>query len=246
MLPVLLLAFLAAGPAAAREEAGEGLRPEGHLRVELKAPGMVMISAPVAGRIVELAVQDGQSFHKDQLLLRFDDTLARLRLEAAEAARDQAGSQLRLAEKLYQLNSRGAQDVEMARAQFKGAEAERGLAEELVNRCRVTAPWNGRVTQLEVKEHQYLPEGAPLLELAADGPMEIEFMMPSAWIPSFQPGAAFEVMVEETGQKYPATVTRLGGKVDALTQSIKVYGRLSGGTAGLLPGMSGTVISPEP
>ena len=237
LLPLALLC-----PAADAQES-ETARTHTDLRVELRAPVMVMLSAPVAGRLAEIRVKDGNSIRKGDLLVQIDDRLPVLRLAAAAAARDQAATQLRLAERLHQLGSRGALDVEMAQAQLRGAEAERKMAQEMVNLCKVIAPWDGWVTQLEAKENQHVPEGAPLLEAASAGPMEVEFMMPTAWLAFLQPGAVFTVQVDEAAA-CPAELVRLGGKVDPLTQSIRAYGRLTGDTQGLLPGMTGTVLPP--
>lgn len=224
----------------------EGQWPETELRVELRPPAMVMLSAPVGGRLEEVLVEDGQEVKKGQLMVRVYDRLYSLRLDAAKAARDQAAAQLRVAEKLYELGSRGALDVALAQAQLDGAQAEALMAEEMVNLCQLRAPFDGRVTQLEVKAQQHVPEGAPLLELAEAGPVVVEFMMPSSWLTLLKPGSSFQVRVDETGRLYPAELLRLGGKVDPLTQSIRVYARLSDPAAAdeLLPGMTGTVVRP--
>lgn len=245
-LPLILAVIIAVSlPDALQAQSPEygGLGSE--LRAELRAPDLVMLSAPAAGRLAAVNVKDGEPIATGQVLIQIDDTLPRLRLDMAIAARDQAGTQLRLAEKLYDLGSRGALDVEMARAHYRGAEAEMNLAAEMVNLCQVKAPWNGRVTRLEVVEHQHVPEGAPLLEVAREGPMEVEFMMPSSWLTRLLPGSPFEVRVDETGQNYPAELLRLGGKVDPVTQSIRIYGRLKGRPEGLVPGMSGVVVWPD-
>ena len=47
--------------------------------------------------------------------------------------------------------------------------------------------------------------------------------------------------LNETNKSYQAEITRLGGKVDPVSQTIKVYGRIIDKAAELLPGMSGAV-----
>jgi multidrug efflux pump subunit AcrA (membrane-fusion protein) len=55
-----------------------------------------------------------------------------------------------------------------------------------------------------------------------------------------KPGASAEMTIDETGRTYPVRVDRLSGAVDAVNQSIKAYGRITGPAPDLLPGMSGT------
>ena len=54
-------------------------------------------------------------------------------------------------------------------------------------------------------------------------------------------GKHFQVILDETNKSYEAEIVRLGGKVDPVSQTIKVYGRFVNKSAELLPGMSGAV-----
>ena len=65
--------------------------------------------------------------------------------------------------------------------------------------------------------------------------------MPSAWLRWLKTGFAFSVAVDETGKTYPATVVRTGARVDPVSQSIKVIGRITENAPELIPGMSGPV-----
>jgi len=79
-----------------------------------------------------------------------------------------------------------------------------------------------------------------VMELLSDSRLVLEFIVPSAWIAWFVPGYAFTVTIDETGGSYQATLSHLGGRVDPVSQSIKAYAALTGQSAGLIPGMSGT------
>jgi hypothetical protein len=56
----------------------------------------------------------------------------------------------------------------------------------------------------------------------------------------------FQVQIEENGKTYPVRVTRLGGRVDPVSQSIKVIGEITEDAPELMPGMSGRVKFPPP
>lgn len=45
--------------------------------------------------------------------------------------------------------------------------------------------------------------------------------------------------IEETDKTYAAKITRLGGRVDPVSQTIKVFGEISGAAPELMAGMSG-------
>jgi len=71
-------------------------------------------------------------------------------------------------------------------------------------------------------------------------------IVPSRWLDRLRVGSRFEVQVDETGRRYPTVVARISGRVDAVSQSIKIYARVVGDVADLLPGMSGRALIAQP
>ena len=70
-------------------------------------------------------------------------------------------------------------------------------------------------------------------------------LVPSRWLSWLKAGIEFKVHIEETDKTYPARVTRLGGRVDPVSQSIKVIGQITSATPELMAGMSGQVNFPQ-
>lgn len=66
-------------------------------------------------------------------------------------------------------------------------------------------------------------------------------IVPSRWLVWLKPDYPFHVEIDETGKTYPARVTRLGGRVDAVSQSIRVFGEITSPAPELMAGMSGKV-----
>jgi hypothetical protein len=56
----------------------------------------------------------------------------------------------------------------------------------------------------------------------------------------------FQLHVDETGSSYPAKITRIGGRVDPVSQSIKVVGEITADAPELTAGMSGRAIIAAP
>jgi multidrug efflux pump subunit AcrA (membrane-fusion protein) len=85
-----------------------------------------------------------------------------------------------------------------------------------------------------------------MLEALSDKRLELEMIVPSMWLSWLKPGSPLKVAIDETGKTYPATLSRLSGKVDAVSRSVKVYGRIDTQSDTLLPGMSGHAIFSPP
>jgi HlyD family secretion protein len=91
----------------------------------------------------------------------------------------------------------------------------------------------------KVQEFQYATPGQPLLEVFDDRSLEVELIAPSRWLAWLKPGYVFAIHVEETDKTYKAAITRVGGRVDPVSQTIKVFGEIQGEAGDLMAGMSG-------
>jgi hypothetical protein len=69
---------------------------------------------------------------------------------------------------------------------------------------------------------------------------------PSRWLSWLKSGASFQVSIDDTGKTYPGKVTRLGGRVDPASQSLKVMGEITADAPELMAGMSGRLTMTPP
>ena len=110
------------------------------------------------------------------------------------------------------------------------------------SKCRIQAPFRGTVVEQKVREDQYVQLGQPLMEIIDDSNLELEFIVPSKWTAWLKPGYKFQIKIDETAKQYPAKVSRVGAKIDTISQSLKVAGVIDGRFSELRPGMSGILI----
>ncbi|HEU0297917.1 MAG TPA: efflux RND transporter periplasmic adaptor subunit [Longimicrobium sp.] len=141
----------------------------------------VDISADISGRVVQVAVEEGQWVNAGDLLLRIDPTQLAAALRRAQATVQQsqaraaqaraqltkAQADLRRAEQLMQTNELvSAADVENARTQAQVAEQEHQAAlfavsqaqaavsetRDQLSKTTIAAPMSGRVTRLNIEQ----------------------------------------------------------------------------------------------
>ncbi|MEQ8968726.1 MAG: efflux RND transporter periplasmic adaptor subunit [Azospirillaceae bacterium] len=206
----------------------------------LEPPAEAVLSSGIAGRIEALPRRAGERFDQGDLLARFDCALYEARLAAAEAGVLKARRQLANDRQLADLASIGRLEVGLAEAELARAEAQAGVTAVLVERCRLTAPFDGRVVEWRAEPHETVAEGAPILEVVATGPPEVALIVPSRWLPRLGVGQPFTFAVDETGTRHDGTLLRLGARIDPASQTVRVIGRLEGAGPDLVPGMSGT------
>lgn len=240
-----LPAFTPAVPANAPMETAAN-----DIRVQVVAEQQTVIGAPMAGRLSGFPLRDGDRFDKGTTLARFHCAMQDAALARAHAVVTEKRRVLETHQKLRKLGTGSGLELGVAEAQFEEAQAAAAGAKAAVDNCVVIAPFAGRVAAVMVHEQQYVAESAPLLEILSDRTLELQMIVPSRWLAWLAPGAAFTVEIAETGKRYPAALTRISGKVDAVSQSIKVYGKLAAAVPGkadeLLPGMTGRALFTPP
>jgi HlyD family secretion protein len=188
---VLVVGGGAAMALSGKDEAGQLVRTEAVARRDLvstvTASGKiepkrrVEISADISGRVVQVAVEEGQWVNQGDLLLRLDPTQLQAAVRRAEAAVAQsqaraaqaraqqlkAESDLRRNEMLARTNELiSAADVEQSRTQaavalqeangarFAVTQAQAALSEarDQLSKTTIRAPMSGRVTRLNIEQ----------------------------------------------------------------------------------------------
>jgi RND family efflux transporter MFP subunit len=209
------------------------------IRVLLAAEQETTLVAQMAGRIETLNATLGQPIVKGKLVVGLECGESQARLRMAEAELVSAKETLTGKTGLKQLNAAGDMEVSMAQAAVDRAKGAVSLSRSQASYCSVSAPFNGRIARLYVKQHQGVSASAPLVDLVSDGPLKLRLNVPSTYLRQLKIGTSFDVAVNETGNTYPAKVTAINARVDAVAQTVELEARIDGKPAELLAGMSG-------
>ena len=220
------------GPVAHAED-------DGRIRIQLVARDEVEVSSEISAKIASMPFRDGDAFRAGQTLVSLDCSLYAAQLHKAQAESDAAVELKRVNDRLSQLHSIGQIDVEQAAAKAKASAAEVAYMQATVRKCAIAAPFDGRVVKRSASAQQFAQPGKALMTIVDTSHLELKMIVPSKWLAWLKPGHPLTVKVDEVGKVYPATVARIGARVDPVTQTIDVTAALSGHASELLPGMSG-------
>jgi RND family efflux transporter MFP subunit len=211
------------------------------LRAQIKARESTQISSERSGRINQLKIRDGERFAAGQVLVGFHCSMEEAELTKARATLEKKQKTHEVNKKLNKLNSISTLELDVSKAEEDEAAADVKVSQAVLERCTIKAPFSGKVVEVTARAHQSVREGDPLLEIINEKALEVEFIAPSKSLPQLKPGHAFKVTLTETAKTYKAEIVRLGGRVDPVSQTIKVYGRITDNSAEILPGMSGAI-----
>lgn len=215
-------------------------RTDNQARGILVAIDQATLSSDLPGRIVEMPFKEGEAFKKGDILVRFDCAIYQAQLSASQAATRAAEAELNQNQQLAQLKSVGKHAVALSAAHLAQAQAESQVYQIQVNRCRISAPFDGQVVKRRAQTYESVAQGAPLLDIVNNRHLEINLLVSSRLLSVLTPGLTFTFTPDETGKPLQATVTRLGARIDESSQTLGLSGSLTHPDQSLMAGMSGT------
>ena len=251
IVPVLLCALVCAlalqGPALAQQPGAQDVSAVPQvIRAQLVPRAFTTLSSETAARIDRISHRAGEHFRKGDTLVEFDCIVQRAQVAKARAVLKATEKTYAINRRLFDMKSMSGLELEVSAAEIEKAKADLAVADALQSKCTVAAPFSGVVVEQKAREFQYTTQGQPLLEIVDDHALELEFIVPSAWLRWLKTGTAFSVAVDETGKTYHARVELVGGRVDPVSESIKITGAIDGDAQDLVPGMSGRVLMSPP
>jgi membrane fusion protein (multidrug efflux system) len=260
------LSVVACGGEDAAEPTSEALRPpvmvvpseRRDVVDRIRATGQMIaqseatIAAQVAGPVTEVDAEEGDAVEKDAILLVIDPERRRLELANAEARLAEARAELDVAGRNYQRTlrlSKGNVASEarldedrtrqsLARSAVAAAEAQVGLARRALADATVRAPFAGLVARRHVSAGEYLAVGAPLFDLVALDPIEIEFTVSE--IDSAKVAIDDPVAISLTpypDETFHARVTMISPTLDPRTRTLRVKAVLPNPDGRIRPGL---------
>lgn len=212
--------------------------PDGRVRADI-----VQIAADVSGLVKKVHVVNDQRVHKGEVLFELDD--ARLLIAQQEAKAEVAAQQARLAQwqreaarnralgelVAAEIREQGEARVQEARAALERAVAAQNLATLNVQRARVLAPVDGVLSDLTLRQGNYVAAGKPVMALIDSSSFRVEGYFEETKLRHIQPGQVAEIQLMGADHL-------LKGKVGSIAAGIEDRDRSSG--TNLLPNVNPT------
>jgi len=133
-----------------------------------------------------------------------------------------------------------ADEATVAAAQSNVAAQEANLARlvELVGFGKVTAPFEGTITERNVDRGALVTGATPLFKLVATDPVRVFIQVPQDVATTIRPDLAAPITVREYGDRaFPGKVARSAGALDPALRTMNTEVRVPNPKSELLPGM---------
>lgn len=210
------------------------------IRVLLAVDLETTLSSQMSGTITALNMSLGQKVRRGAMLAQFNCVEGRAKARVNDAELAMARQNLEAKRTLRGLDAVGDLEVSMAATEMQKAEGALALTNAQISYCDVQAPFQGSVAKVYVKPYQTVAAGTPLVDLIGDGALKVRLNVPSTMLPKLRIGQALQVAVNETAKSYPARISAINARVDAVAQTVELEAKLADKYPELSAGMTGT------
>jgi membrane fusion protein (multidrug efflux system) len=202
----------------------------------IAATESAVVRTEIAGLVREIAVQEGQTVKKGQLLVKIDDSEIRAQTDEAESAYQLALLNLKRSEGLAKTNSVTQADLDRSEAEARTAHARFNLQHSRLEKTEIRAPFDGVVGSRDVSPGDYVNSQSIITNVDDLSRLKIEFEVPERFFRKVTPGTTFTVQLTDE-KAVRGEVYFVSSSISRETRSSMVKGYLTNPPAELKPGM---------
>ena len=197
------------------------------------------LSLQTAGRVVAVAVKNGQRVKAGQKILEVDNTQALNALRGAEAGLKHAQDGYDRVSKVHDKGVVSDQKMVEIESQLTEAQSLYEAAKQQLAECTLTAPGDGIIDGLDAVAGQTIIPGTVVCRLLDVSAFSVRFTVPEAEVNGL--GTQGTVACAAVDTVLPVAITETGITANPLTHTYEVVARIQGGEQILKAGMVGTV-----
>lgn len=202
------------------------------LHAQLRTRPGIKLASEITGRIKHLALQDGQHFKTGQVLAKFSCPKEETQVAQLRTLFKQ---QTQVSKQLEETHSINTLEIDLANIEQTEAAAKLQVAEALLDRCVIHAPFAGKVIKRLAKDAQSVRVGDPLLEIANEDNQEVELLVSAMELQHIKLGKHYQVNLDNMNKSYKIELTGVGGHIDPENQTVKIYGYIDNTKSATLP-----------
>jgi RND family efflux transporter MFP subunit len=205
---------------------------------ELRAAREATVRAKLAGSVLEVRVEEGQSVPRGSVLVRIEARPLQDALVSSQSTVRSAEQALQVAEReaertaaLVKGGALADRDLEISRSAVTGAQAQvadararLALVRQQLDDTVVVAPIGGVVSARPVNTGDVVSPGSPLVTIIDPTSMRLDASVPSDALAALKPGSPVEFGVRGyPGQTFQGRIERIAPAADPVTRQVTIY-----------------------
>jgi membrane fusion protein, multidrug efflux system len=199
----------------------------------------ITVRNELPGTVRHTRLSPGQIVAAGTVLVALDVSVERAELQALEAQRNLAETQLQRAQRMHEQRAGSQMELDRARAERDVAIAQIARTQAIIARKTIRAPFRARIGISDVHEGQYLNEGTELTTLqGVDDAVYVDFTVAQQVASGLRQGSSVDVFAGDESAPIAAKVLAIDARVDPSTRNAMVRARIADASAAPAPGAS--------
>lgn len=210
----------------------------------IEANEQVEIRSEISGIVEGIYFKEGSYVSKGQLLIKVNDVELRAQLTQAKTRQGLASENERRAKLLLAKEAISQEEYDVARADFKLAQAQVQLIEAQIAKTSVRAPFSGKIGLRSISPGTYITPTLLVAKLVNVNQLKITFSIPEKYAMQVKPNSNVSFTVAGSNEKYFAKVYAVEPEIEIATRTLKIRALAENKEGKLLPGTFANVELP--
>jgi membrane fusion protein (multidrug efflux system) len=202
----------------------------------IEANEQVEIRSEVSGIIENIYFQEGSTVTKGQVLFKVNDIELKAQLRQATTKESLASENERRAKLLLQKEAISQEEYDVARADYKSAQAQSQLIKAQIAKTSVRAPFSGKIGLRSISPGTYITPAILVAKLVNSSKLKITFSIPEKYANQVKNNSALSFTIAGSTERYTAKVYAIEPEVDIATRTLQIRAIAENKNGKLLPG----------
>ncbi len=202
----------------------------------LLASEEVELHPEMAGKIIDLNLNEGHPVTKGTLLVKLFDADLQAQLRKLLAQKSTAEKTEGRLKQLLAINGVGQQEYDVALTQVNSLQADIDLVQAQISKTEIRAPFNGIVGLKNVSLGAYVSPTTTIATLQQIDPLKVDFTIPEKYASLIGNGDAVKFSVDGFDETFTGKVFAIEPRIDEATRSVKIRAQVNNSKARLYPG----------
>jgi membrane fusion protein (multidrug efflux system) len=210
----------------------------------IEANEQVEIRSEISGIVEGIYFKEGSNVSKGQILFKVNDLELKAELRKATTTESLASENERRARLLLQKEAISQEEFDVARADYKLAQAQSQLIEAQIQKTAVRAPFSGKIGLRSISPGIYITPTTLIANLVNTSKLKITFSIPEKYATQVKINSSLNFTVAGSKKVYTAEIYAIEPGVSIATRTIQVRALAENKDGNLLPGLFADVVLP--
>ncbi|MGB3946790.1 MAG: efflux RND transporter periplasmic adaptor subunit [Bacteroidia bacterium] len=196
----------------------------------------VDLKPELAGKIVQLNIDEGASVSKGQLLVKINDAEFQAQLKKLQLENALAETQLKRELELLKINGVSQQDVDISQNKLNGIKADIEYIQSQISKTEIRAPFNGVIGLKNVSEGAYITTATIIATIQQINPIKLDFSVSERYFDLVKKGRKVVFTIDGINKSFVGEVFAVEPKIDLATRTLKVRAICANNQGVIYPG----------